>query len=188
MKRLWTATGILMLLSACVSSRPDHFYILSELPQATSAAKPAPTLQASLKVTLPALVDRPEMLLNTSADGVIVLEHERWAAPLDDLVTQTLARDLEQRRPDMLVAARDLDRSRGTAIKITVDIVQMTVRKGGQAAIAAQWRILDPRAGTEIVGADKFSAALGQDGYAAVAKSLSECLALLADRLTGLLR
>lgn len=188
MKSFWAAAAILYLLSACASNRPDHFYILTELPGGTGEAKPAPTVQASLRVTLPALVDRSEMLLNTSAGGVIVLEHERWAAPLADLMTQTLARDLERRRTDMLVSARDLDRARGTAVRITIDVVQMTVRQGDRVSIDAQWRIVDPRGGTETVGADEFSAAVRQDGYAAVAQGLSESLALLADRVAGLIK
>jgi len=105
----------------------------------------------SLRVTLPSLVDRSELVLNTSMNGVIVLEHERWAAPLADLVTQTLARDLERRRSDMMVAAQSGSHA-GAAVKVTVDLVQVTVRKGERASIEAHWRILDPRTGGDAVG------------------------------------
>jgi len=92
-----TAVCSLMLLSACVSSRPDHFYILSALPQGAAEARPPSDVPAALKVTLPPWADRSEMLLNTSAGEVIVLEHERWAAPLAELVRQALALDIERR-------------------------------------------------------------------------------------------
>jgi uncharacterized protein len=187
-KSFCAAAAILYLLSACASNRPDHFYILTDLPAGASEARPAPSVQASLQVTLPALVDRSEMLLNTSPGGVLVLEHERWAAPLADLMTQTLARDLERRRTDMLVAARDLGRARSTAVRITIDVVQITMRQGDRVSIDAHWRIVDPRSGTETVGGDEFSAALRQDGYAAIAQGLSESLALLADRVAGLIK
>jgi uncharacterized lipoprotein YmbA len=177
------------LLGACASSRPDHFYVLSVQPQGVSEARITPLTQVALKVTLPSLVDRSEMILNTSADGVTVLEHERWAAPLADLATQTLARDIERRRRDMLVAAAGTDRSGGSAVKIIVDVVQMTIRRGDRASIEAHWRILDPRndpGHAKIdVGGDVFSASVGQDGYAAVAQALSDCLGLVADRLVG---
>jgi uncharacterized lipoprotein YmbA len=125
------------------------------------------------------------MILNTSADGVIVLEHERWAAPLTDLVTQTLAQDLERRRGDLLVAGQNGSRPGGTPIKITVDVVQMSVRRGERASIEAHWRILDPRTGKEVAGGEVFSAPLGSDGSPGIAQALSECLGLLADRLVG---
>jgi uncharacterized lipoprotein YmbA len=128
------------------------------------------------------------MILNTSTNGVIVLEHERWAAPLSDLAAQTLARDLELRRSDMLVAAQNAGRSGAAAVKVTVDLVQVTVRRGERASIEAHWRIVDPRAGADAVGSEIFSAPMAQDGYAAVPRALSECLGLLADRLTGQMR
>jgi uncharacterized protein len=176
----------MILLSAC-ASHPDHFYILSTQPAGAGEARTSPTALAALRVTLPSVVDRPEMVLNTSADDVIVQEHQRWAAPLADLVTQTLARDLERRRSDLLVADSSVNRSSGSVVRINVDVVQLTVHRGGQASVEAHWRILDPRTGKEAVGGDVFSAPLGRDDYAAVAQALSQCLGLLADRLVGAL-
>lgn len=179
------AVYFLSLLGACAASRPDHFYILSAQPQGASDARTAPATQVWLRVTLPSLVDRSEMIINTSANGIMVLEHERWAAPLADLVTQTLARDLERRRSDMLVGDPSVSRSGAAAVKVTVDLVQMTVRPGERASIEAHWRILDPRTGADGVGSEVFNAPLAQDGYAAVPQALSECLGLLADRLVA---
>jgi uncharacterized lipoprotein YmbA len=175
----------MFLLSACAVSHPDHFYILSTQPAAAGPARTSPAAQAILKVTLPSVVDRPEMVLNASADDVIVQEHERWAAPLADLVWQTLARDLERRRCDLVVADWGVNRPSGSVIKVDVDVVQMTLHRGREASIEAHWRILDPRTGKDVTGGDVFSAPVGQDDYAAVAQALSRCLALLADRLVG---
>jgi uncharacterized lipoprotein YmbA len=177
--------GCAILLGACASSRPDHFYILSVQPQGAHAARTAPAVPATLKVTVPSLVDRSELILNTSADGVLVLEHERWAAPLADLVTEALARDIEQRRADLLVAGWNTGPPGGTPIRMSVDVVQMSVRRGGPARIEAHWRIFDRRNGTDIVGSGEFNAGLGEDSYAAIVQGFSECLGQLADRLVG---
>jgi uncharacterized lipoprotein YmbA len=128
------------------------------------------------------------MILNTSTNGVIVLEHERWAAPLADLVTQTLARDIERRRSDLLVADPSVRHPAEAAVRVTIDLVQMTVRKGERASIEAHWRIVDPRPGGDVVGSEVFSAPLAQDDYATVPQALSDCLGLLADRLVGQMR
>jgi uncharacterized protein len=183
----WSTTALysLVLLSACVTRRADHFYILNVQPQGSSEARASPALQATLKVTLPSLVDRPQMILNTSAESVVVLEHERWAAPLADLVTQTLAQDIERRRRDVLFAGQSVNHSGVSVVKISVDLMQITVRRGERASVDAHWRILDARAGKDVVGGDVFSAPLGQDDYAAVAQALSSCVGLIADRLAG---
>ena len=184
MKPILAAASALFLLSAC-AGHPDRFYILSTQPAGAGQARTLPAVPAVLKVTLPSVVDRPEMVLSTSADDVMVQEHERWAAPLADLVTQTLARDLERRRSDLLVADSSVNRPGGSAVKINVDVVQLTVHRGREAGIEAHWRILDPRTGKEVTGGDVFSSPLGQDDYAAAAQGLSRCLALLADRLVA---
>jgi len=182
------AAALLLLLCACASSRPDHFYILTPLPQGPAAARPVPAVQAALKLSVPSLADRPEMLLNTSAGGIDVLEHERWAAPLADLMTQTLARDLELRRADMLVAGPGAYRAKDPVVKITVDVVQITVHRGGRASVAAHWRIIDSGGAKDVAGGDEFSAAVNREDYAAVAQALSECLGQLADRLVEQMR
>jgi uncharacterized lipoprotein YmbA len=179
------AAFIAYLLSACATSRPDHYYILNSQPSAASEARTTPATQVALSVTLPSLVDRSQMVLNTTADGVLVLEHERWAAPLTDLVTQTLAQDLERRRGDLLVVGHGAVRASGPAIEMAVTVLQMTVRAGDKAIIETHWRILGLRTGKEEVGAEVFSAPLRQNNYASIAPSLSECLALLADRLVA---
>jgi uncharacterized protein len=187
-KSLLTAVSFLSLLCACATGRPDHFYILSAQPQGASTPRTTPATQLWLRVALPSLVDRSEMIINTSANGVIVLEHERWAAPLADLVTQTLARDIERRRSDILVADQSVRHPSETAARMTVELVQMTVRKGERASIEAHWRIADPRQGGDVVGSEVFSAPLARDDYAAVPQAFSDCLALLADRLVGQMR
>jgi len=180
---LLTGFCFLGLLGACATSHPDHFYILSVQPQGAIEARTAPAAQVSLRVTLPSLVDRSEMTLNTSTNGVVVLEHERWAAPLADLAAQTLARDLELRRSDLLVTTQGADRAGAAVVKMTVDLVQISIRRGEQASVEAHWRISDPRNGGDVVGSGVFSAPVAQDGDAAVPQALSACLGLLADRL-----
>jgi uncharacterized protein len=189
-KGLSTALCVLGLLCACVAHQPDHFYILNPQPQGASAVRAPPLTQVTLKVAVPSLVDRPEMVLNTSADGIVVLEHERWAAPLADLMTEVLARNVEQRRSDMLVANHGND----ARIKILIDVVRMSIRRGQRASIEVHWRIIgahigtEEHAGGETVGGEVFSVPLGEQDYAAVAQALSECLGLLADRLVEQLR
>jgi uncharacterized protein len=171
------------LLCACAAGRPDHFYVLSAQPQAAARAPSAPATPVVLKVTLPSLVDRPEMILNTSADGVRVLEHERWGAPLADLVVQTLGQDIERRRSDLLVGGQGAVHPNGTAIKLTVEVVQMTARQADRLSIETHWRIINIGKSMDLAGSETFSAPLGQDSYAAIARALSDCLGGLADRL-----
>jgi hypothetical protein len=182
------------LLPAC-AGHPDHFYALTTLPDTPGAAAPrtastAFTTHVILTVSLPAVIDRREMVINTSADRLLVLEHERWLAPMSELMAQTLARDLEQRRADVLVADRGFDQSSIKAVRIRVDVVQLSVREGGQAMLEAHWRIVDAARGIDEIDGETFQYSVGSpvggdNAYASVARAFSNDLSSLADRLVA---
>jgi uncharacterized lipoprotein YmbA len=175
--------GLMVSLLSCASS-PDRFYTLSTLPEAARAPPGTPTTHVILNVAVPALVDRREMVINTSNDRVSILEHERWASPLPDEVSQTLARDIEARRSDVLVGDRSFDQASAANVKIKVDVVRMSAQKDGRAILEAHWHLIDAAAKTDEVGSGVFSAPLdGGAEYAAVARGFSACLSSLAERL-----
>jgi uncharacterized lipoprotein YmbA len=206
--RMLGAVAASLLLAACAST-PDHFYTLSTLPNAApppgaspsaststsvaatatastataAASAAAPIIQMRLNVTVPPMVDRSEMVLNTSSTGVLILEHERWAAGLADEVAQTLARDIEQRRSDLLIGDRRFDQAASPAVAAKVDIILMSAERGVRARLEAHWRIVDAAAGTDQLGSDAFTAPIEGSGYAAVARAYSDLLSQLAGKL-----
>jgi uncharacterized lipoprotein YmbA len=170
-----------VVLASC-AGQTDHFYALNTVPEgARSPAAAAFGTHVVLGVSIPSLVDRRQMTVDASGDKILILEHERWAAPLSDLVSQTLARDIEQRRADVLVADRSFDQTDLKPVHVNVAIVRMSARQGGQATLEARWRIADPASQT--IGGETFTAPVEGDGYAAIARAFSTCLAALADRL-----
>lgn len=181
---------VLLLVGGCAGT-PDRFYTLHaapgpNAPGAATRAAAAGTQDVStiiqLTVTVPSMVDRSEMVLNTTQSRVVVLDHERWAAPFADQVTAVLAADLESRRPGMIVAGRGFDRLNGAQVRIKVDLTGVAATQGGNARITVHWRISDARASLDVVDTGVFDAPLGRD-YSDVADALSSCLAKLADRL-----
>jgi uncharacterized lipoprotein YmbA len=171
-----------ILLASC-AAHPDRFYRLSTLPDTARPPAAGYATRILLSTSIPSLVDRRELIVDAPDDRILVLEHERWAAPLSDLVSQTLARDLEQRRADVLVADRAFDQAGVKPVRIKVDIVRMSARRGGQATLEAHWRIEDAAAGVDLLGGASFSSPVEGDDYASVARAFSLCLASLADRL-----
>jgi uncharacterized lipoprotein YmbA len=176
--------GAAAILAGCAGQQ-DHFYALTTLPENAPAATTAFTTHVMLTISLPPVVDRRQMVIASSADQLLVLEHVRWAAPLSDLVMQTLGRDLEQRRADVLVADRGFDQPSLIPVKIRVDIVHMSVRAGGQATLEAHWRVVDAHRNTDEVGGETFTSPVAGGDYAAVARAFSNDLSSLADRLAA---
>ena len=171
-----------VILAAC-AGQPDHFYALNTMPEPARPPAAGFATHVVLNVSIPSLVDRPQMTVDASGDKILILEHERWAAPLSDLVTQTLARDIEQRRADVLVAGRGFDQADVKPIHVDVAIVRMSAHQGGRATLESRWRIVDPASQTDLIGGETFTAPIEGDGYAAIALAFSTCLASFADRL-----
>jgi len=172
------------ILAGCAAQR-DNFYTLTTLPEHSTAATPAFTTHVMLAISLPPVVDRRQMVIATSADRLLMLEHERWAAPLSELVLQTLGRDIEQRRADVLVADRGFDQPGLVPVKMRVDVVRMSVRAGGQATLEAHWRVVDARRNIDDIGGETFASPVAAGDYAAVARAFSNDLSALADRLAA---
>jgi uncharacterized lipoprotein YmbA len=177
------ARGALGILLVSCASKPDHFYTLTTLPDAVRGPALTLTTHVILQVSVPSVVDRRQMVINTTSDRVLILEHERWAEPLADLVSRTLARDIENRRSDLLVGDKGFDQTSSEPVKIKVDVVQMSALKDQRVTLEAHWRIVDAAGKVDEIGGDVLSAPLNGEGYAAVAKAFSECLSSLADRL-----
>jgi hypothetical protein len=184
--RAWrTASLAFCAAAAGCAGQADHFYALSIIPQASRPPTASFATHVVLNVSIPDTLDRREMVVDEALDRIVVLEHERWAAPLSDLVTQTLARDIEQRRPEVLVAGRDFDQPSLKLVHIKVDLVRMSANRGGSAALEAHWRIIDPSAQADLLGGETLTSPIAGDDYASIARAFSACLASLADRLVA---
>jgi uncharacterized lipoprotein YmbA len=175
--------GAVAILAGCAGQR-DHFYALTTLPENAPAPTAAFTTHVLLTISLPPVIDRRQMVIAT-ADQLLVFEHERWAAPLSELVAQTLARDIERRRADVLVADRSFDQASLIPVRIRVDVVRMSVREGAQATLEAHWRVVDARRNTDEVGGETFQSPVAAGDYAAIARAFSNDLSSLADRLSA---
>ena len=185
MKLLNAGLCALVLLTGCVARQRDHFYVLDAQPGGGRESRSQFERQITLRVTVPSLVDRAEMVLSSPGGGVMVMDHERWAAPLADLVTAALARDIEQRRNDVVVLSKTADHAGIPLVRMTVDIDQISARLGSQLVVETHWRVTDTHTGRELLGRDTFLSPQAPQSHADVASALSACVASLADRLAA---
>jgi uncharacterized protein len=182
MKTYRLSLAAMLLVGGCVSHQPDHFYVLDAQPAGPTTSRSQFERQVTLQVTVPSVVDRNEMVLASNV-GVTVLDHERWAAPLADLVTATLGQDIERRRNDVVVLPRSSEGAGIPVIRIKVEIDRVSARLGEPMTIETHWRVT--REGHQTVGRDSFTSPQRPQNYSEVAAALSACIALLADRLTA---
>ena len=183
MKSLALALSMLVL-TGCLSRQHDRFYVLNPLPAALGPSRSQFDRQVTLRVTIPSMVDRGEIVIATPS-GISVMDHERWAAPLADMVNATLGQDIERRRTDVVVLTTSADKAGIPVTRIIVEIDQVNARLADHLSIETHWRVVDARSGKETLGRDTFVSPQQPQSYTEFAAAFSACIALLADRLVA---
>ncbi|HTY21338.1 MAG TPA: PqiC family protein [Geobacteraceae bacterium] len=124
-----------------------NFYTLSAM--APEAATPATTLRAVAvgPVTLPELVDRPQLVIRVASDRVEIVETDRWAEPLKSEIPRLLAENLFRLLRPARVSTIDQSESRDAEYRVLVDIQRFESIPGEGVMIDALWSVRRSAAG-----------------------------------------
>ncbi len=93
--RIALVSVLATLLAGCGSSPTANFYTLS------AGAAPAPPTATTYRiavgpVTVPEVVDRPQIVVRVGANRVTIAELHRWAEPLKSEIPRVIAENLAQ--------------------------------------------------------------------------------------------
>ncbi len=144
----WVA--VVLGVSGCATPPQERFFTLvgAPPPAATVVAAGVSPAAGSNRlliligpVTVPAIVDRPQLVLRTGPNRVDIMEQARWAAPLKNEIPRVIANHLAQ-----LVAGAELSTSmqRGNAppdFRVAIDIQRFDSVPEEGAAIEAIWTV-----------------------------------------------
>jgi uncharacterized lipoprotein YmbA len=177
------ACGLLCaIVAGCAISHPDHFYALDAGNSQDLEARSAFAMQVSLRVSLPTMVDRSEIVLR-NAGAATVFEHERWVAPLSEQFLRVLGQDIEARHPDLIVTSHSVAQPDSPTTIISVDVVELSLQKSLGTRMEARWRV---QHGSEVTqGRENFAAPAPDLGFDGVVRSFDACIGSLADRLVA---
>ena len=128
-----------LLLAGCASAPQERFYTLQAqtTPVASKDALPLQLILANL--TLPDLVDKPQLVIRKNAQQVQILEQQRWAEPLKSALTQALAANL--RAQGMHVSLRSDHLAQDNAWQLWVEVLQFESTPGKEALLEVQWQV-----------------------------------------------
>ena len=129
------AAALALALAGCSSPDNKYFTLSSEAPGAPAAPAAAQTVSVD-EVSIPAYLDRPQIVVRQDANRADIREYERWVEPLDSMLRRVLAADLAAR----LGAGRVLDRPGKDAALIAVTIDEFG-QDGDRAVLRGQWTV-----------------------------------------------
>lgn len=127
--------------AGCGSSMPARLYTLSAT--ATADGLPATTLSVVVgPVTLPATVDRPQLVVQDGPNRVTFEEFDRWAAPLDDGIARAVAGNLAVLLGTPRVAATSLPGFE-PAYRVRIAVERFDAVPGSTVTVEALW-VVEP--------------------------------------------
>lgn len=137
--------ALLAVLTACSSPNPRYYTLGAPAPAAPAAATTRTV--AVGPVTVPARVDRPQLVISEGAHQVRIDEFSRWAEPLADGIGAALVAQLALRLPGTLV------RSWGEggvgdpgAVQVRIDVQRFDIVPGDHVRVELLWTVLAPGA------------------------------------------
>jgi len=176
-------------LIGCAST-PARFYTLSSsLPPGAQARQIAVVVGP---VSIPAQVDRPQMVIAEGPNQVRLEENNRWASPLGDAIASVVAENLAALLGTPRVTLLP-DRTAGdSAYSVTIEVQQFESALGSAATLGAVWTVRRAEDGRAETGRTRVREPVSGPGYDDLAAAHSRALASLsreiADTLEALTR
>ncbi len=143
LRRVWLAGCVVALVAAAgcaTTQQPTRFYVLTPLPAAPPASARGPAVGLR-PVSLPAELDRPQIVTRTGENTVELAEFDRWAGPLAENFTQVLAQDLAALIPTERVAVFPWGKNTPVDYEVTVDVARSDGSLGGNCTLLAYWTV-----------------------------------------------
>ena len=172
-------------LAGCGSSPTANFYTLGA---GAAPAQTAATYSIAVgPVTVPDVVDRPQLVVRAGANRVTIAELHRWAGPLKSEVPRVIAENLSQLLGTKQVSTYSQNAIGDAEYRVVVDIQRFDSALGEAVTIDALWSVRrasgEPSAGRSLV-----TEPAGGGGYDALVAAYSRALAAVSRDIAAAIR
>jgi uncharacterized protein len=176
------------ILAAACSTPASHFYTLSR--NATPAATTAP-LNVSVVVgpiSIPSVVDLPQIVVTTGANQVSLDEFNRWASPLQSNISRVVAENLTVLLGTARVAQFQQSLNLDANYRVAIEVQSFDSAPGTAATLNAVWIVRRTKDGKSITGRTTTSEPTAAAGYEALAAAHSRALARMSQEIADAIR
>jgi len=171
------------VLVGCGSSPEPRFYTLSAGGITASDRNEKAVAEYSVAVgpvTLPEIVDRPQLVIRIGVNQVAVLDDHRWAEPLRNEIARVVAEDLAQLLGARRVVTYPQHGSQEAEYQVLLDIQRFESTLGQAVMIDALWAVRRVPDGQPKTGRSLVRESTGGEGYDALVAAHSRALATVS--------
>jgi uncharacterized lipoprotein YmbA len=130
-----------VLLAACASPQASFYRLSADPSLAATAARTSSRPVIVGPVTVPDLVDRPQIVTRDTSNEVTLNEYARWGEPLRSSIADAIAGDLALLLASDRVAPASRAIADANAWRVRVDIQQFESVPGDAVVIDAHWSV-----------------------------------------------
>ena len=175
----------LALATGCASP-PSRFYTLSSTP-ATATPAPGPAILVG-PVSIPGVVDRPEIVVTIGNNEVWLDELNRWASPLTDNISLAVVENLIAVLATPRVALAAQTGAFDADFSVAIEVQRFESIPGGSALVDALWRVRRVKDGVSTSGRTTVRENVTDRGYDALAAAHSRAVARLSQDVADAIR
>jgi uncharacterized lipoprotein YmbA len=178
--------AIVTFIAGCASS-PTRFYTLS--PTVAPAVMPQGNYSVSVgPVTVPAVVDRPQIVVRTGPNKVSIDEFDRWASPLKDNIARVIVENLVSMLGTVQVTLFPQSTAAGTSYRVIIDVLRFDSEPGKAATLDALWTVSSAKDGRSHRGRTTLTEVTHSGDYAALVAAHSRALGQLSAEIAKTIR
>jgi uncharacterized lipoprotein YmbA len=169
---------------------PSHFYILS--PTATPTATPiATSAEISVvvgPVSIPTIVDVPQIVVSTSPNEVSLDEFNRWASPLQNNISHVVTENLVAMLGTPRVSQFQQSLNASADYRVAIEVQSFESVPGEAATLNAAWIVRRTKDGKAQTGRTNVREPALDKGYDALAAAHSRAVARLSQDIADAVR
>jgi uncharacterized protein len=186
----FAATIIVCLAAAsvagCISS-PTRFYTLSSTPVQSAVQQTNYSVSVG-PVSVPAVVDRPQIVVRTDPNQVAISEFDRWASPLKEDIARVIARNLIVLLGTMQITTFPQSTAADKSYRCVIDILSFDSELGKAASLDALWRVTSAKDGQVYQGRTTLTEPAQGGDFTAIAAAHSRTLGQLSADIAGTIK
>ena len=181
-----TIACVLSVLSAGCASPASRFYTLTAAP--TPAADPSTLSVAVGPVSVPASVDRPQIVVTVGPNQVRVDEFNRWDGPLQNTIARVVAENLVAMLGTPRVTMSPQTLSAEADYRAAIEVQRFESALGDAATLDAVWTVSRAKDGKSHTARTTAREPVPERSYDAVAAALSRAVARLSRDIADAVR
>jgi uncharacterized protein len=172
-------------LSACGSSPTSSFYTLSPDTSLAPMVPAKPVYVVVGPVTIPDVVDRPQIVTRVGNNQVVLDEFARWGQPLKSDIARAIAGDLSRLLGSDRVSIFDAGTDAAHTWRVRVDVMRFDATPGEAVTIEALWTVVPPGKSAPVVGKSLVRQPMGGPGYDALVSAADHALGAVSREIAA---